>query len=374
MRVCAAILAAGRGTRFGGDKIMQPLAGKPVWRWSYEAFLNHPAVSSVVLVSSAENLSLLKEQAPEAFAVVVGGNTRQESSRIALDAAGDAEILLVHDAARPLISHAVIDAVIEAIARIGAAAPGVPVSDTIKRVSAPAVETLVREGLYAMQTPQGARTELLHRAHKLADKPFTDEMGLIESAGLPTEVVPGDVDNLKITTPSDLARARSILGSGETRNGLGYDVHRFSEDPSRVLYLGGVAFPGHAALDGHSDADALLHAVVDALLGAAALGDIGQHFPPSDDRWKGEPSLTFLRYAGELLARDGWSVVNVDASVIAESPKIMKRALEIREAISGALGIEVARVSVKATTNEGLGSIGRGEGIAAFATATIKRN
>jgi 2-C-methyl-D-erythritol 4-phosphate cytidylyltransferase/2-C-methyl-D-erythritol 2,4-cyclodiphosphate synthase len=186
-------------------------------------------------------------------------------------------------------------------------------------------------------------------------------------------LVPGEPGNFKITTPEDFLRAQGALGMSETRSGFGYDIHPFSEDAERALWLGGVHFPGHPGLEGHSDADVLLHAVTDSLLGAAALGDIGQHFPNTDPQWRGKASSHFLRHAATLLQAEGWSVVNIDATVVAESPKVMKRASEIRMAIADAVGCDAARVSVKATTNERLGSIGRSEGIAAFATATIRR-
>ena len=219
-----------------------------------------------------------------------------------------------------------------------------------------------------MQTPQAAHTDLLRRAHEAATTDVTDDMALLEAIGVHPTLVHGDPQNMKITTPADLLRLPS-----ETRTGMGYDVHSFSTDPSRVLMLGGVAFPDHPALEGHSDADALLHAAVDALLGAAAMGDIGVHFPPSDEQWRGRASLHFLGHAAALLREGGWSVVNVDMTVIAESPKVMKRSAEVRETVASALGIEMDRVSLKATTNERMGFVGRGEGIAALAIATIRR-
>jgi 2-C-methyl-D-erythritol 4-phosphate cytidylyltransferase/2-C-methyl-D-erythritol 2,4-cyclodiphosphate synthase len=212
---------------------------------------------------------------------------------------------------------------------------------------------------------------MLRRAHTNASAHLTDEMALVEALGVDPLIVPGESTNFKITNPEDLARARAIAGSGEMRTGMGYDIHPFSDDPSRTLFLGGVPFSDHPALAGHSDADVILHAATDALLGAAGMGDIGQHFPNTDPRWHGEPSLTFLRHAVSLLAAAGWRVVNLDMTAVAESPKIMKQADRIRQVVSEAMGVEPSRVSIKATTNERLGSIGRGEGIAAFAVATI---
>ena len=193
-------------------------------------------------------------------------------------------------------------------------------------------------------------------------------MALLEIAGIRPVAVQGDLENVKITTVKDL-KGR---GQWETRTGHGYDIHRFSTDPARELWLGGVKFEG-IGLEGHSDADVVIHAIVDALMGAAGLGDIGEHFPNTDSRWKDEPSATFLKETAQMLSRSGWEVVNIDVSVLAERPKLSPRREEVRSVVAGILGIDVARVGIKATTNEGLGAIGRGEGVAAFAVATIKR-
>ena len=334
MGVTAVILAAGRGERFGSDKVLARLGGKPVWRWSFETLLSHPAVSSVGIVASETNINSIRPLAPEAAFVVTGGATRQESSRIAAEAAAG-DILLIHDAARPFVSHGLIDGVLAAI----------------------------NQG--------SARRADLLTAHSQNQGDFTDELGLLDSAGFSVQLTPGDPQNFKITTSDDLAKARGIVGFVETRTGLGYDIHAFSHDANRPMMLGGVRFEV-TGLEGHSDADVLLHAATDALLGAASLGDIGVHFPNTDPRWKGEPSLTFLRHAASLVREAGWEIVNLDVAVIAEQPKIMKKSLEIRQNMADALAVEVGRVSVKATTNERLGSLGREEGIAAFATATIR--
>jgi 2-C-methyl-D-erythritol 4-phosphate cytidylyltransferase/2-C-methyl-D-erythritol 2,4-cyclodiphosphate synthase len=259
--------------------------------------------------------------------------------------------------------------VIEAIGRCGAAAPAVPIADTLRIESGGAYELIDRSKTVAMQSPQGALRERLLNAHSAASQIHTDEIALV---GQPFELVPGDPGNFKITTAADLERARAMVGSMETRTGIGYDIHPFSTDASRPLMLGGVRFEDAPGLEGHSDADVVIHAAVDALLGAAGLGDIGQHFPNTDPRWRGEPSLTFLRHAAAELLRSGWSVVNLDITMIAEKPKVMPRSGEVRGCLATALGIEVGRVSFKATTNEGLGSLGRGEGIAAHAVATIR--
>ena len=362
--VVGVILCAGSGVRFGGDKLALEIQGKPVWRWSYDAYAFHPAIDRTILVGSPSNLAALRE----AGEAILGGETRQASVRAALAAAGDAELIVLHDGARPFVSRELISSVVEAARREGAAAAAVPVTDTVKSLDEGRLTTLDRSRLWAMQTPQAVRTDLLRRAHEAATADATDDLALLEAIGVGAVLVPGDPLNMKITTPADLLRLPS-----ETRTGMGYDVHSFSDDPSRVLMLGGVAFPDHPALDGHSDADALLHAATDALLGAASLGDIGVHFPPSDERWRGRESIHFLRHAASLLEREGWTVVNLDMTVIAESPKVMKRSQEVRETVAAALGIEADRVSLKATTNERMGFVGRGEGIAALAIATIRR-
>lgn len=370
MRVFAVILAAGSGERFGSDKVLADLSGRPVWKWSYDLFLQSSEIAGVGLVCSAANIEAIRPLAPEAAFVVPGGANRQESSRIGVAHCEGADAVAIHDAARPFVTQEVLARVIRAVEDSGAGAASVPVVDTLReRDSGVVVE---RDRLVAMQTPQAARRDWLLDAHERATELYTDDVALLSAAGRRPTLVEGDPANFKITTQYDLQRARRQTMS-ETRTGIGYDVHRFSSDASRHLFLGGVHFPEGPALEGHSDADAVLHAVVDALLGAAALGDIGQHFPPSDPRWKGEPSVTFLKHAADLLSEGGWSVVNVDVAILAEKPRVMPRALEMRRRMAEVLGVSEDRVSVKATTNEGLGAIGRGEGIAAMATATIAR-
>ena len=371
MSVVAAILAAGRGERFGGDKLSWILRGRPVWQWSYDSLRNHPLIDAVGFVSNAEGAAQLSCEAMTPAFIVEGGATRLESSRAALDAMpAGTEVVVIHDAARPFVSDRVIEDVVRAASRSGAAAPALPIVDTVRRRQDDRYEIVERTGLFAMQTPQAIRIDLLRQGFERAGSGLSDDIALVEALGIVPELVDGDQDNIKITTPTDAERARRIAGMRETRTGIGYDVHQFSTDKSRKLVLGGIEFEG-AGLDGHSDADALLHAIVDALLGAAALGDIGTHFPPGEPEWKDRDSREFLRRTQDLLAASGWRILNVDATVIAESPKIMIRAAEIRHAISQDLRIPVDRVSIKATTNERLGFIGRGEGIAAMAIATI---
>jgi 2-C-methyl-D-erythritol 4-phosphate cytidylyltransferase/2-C-methyl-D-erythritol 2,4-cyclodiphosphate synthase len=369
LKVVAALLAAGSGSRFGADKLQLPLKGRPLWRHSYDTFLAHPGVAAVGIVCAADMIDTYRQSAPDAAFVAAGGLTRPESARVALaQMPADTEIALLHDAARPFVSAKIITDVIDAVSRAGAAAPGIPVADTIRELG---TGNLDRSRIVAMQTPQGAEHKLFVQAYNSnAIGELTDDLAVLEAAGITPEIVQGEQANFKVTTPEDLARALAHLGPPETRTGIGYDVHPFT-DRERPLMLGGVHFPEGPALDGHSDADVLLHAITDALLGAASLGDIGQHFPNTDAEWKDKPSLIFLQQAGNLLKNAGWRMLNIDATVIAEFPKVMKRSEEIRSTVAAALQIEASRVSVKATTNERLGSIGRGEGIAAFAVATI---
>ncbi len=351
----------------GFDKVNLVVRGKPLWRYSFDTFLAHADVEAVGLVSHAVY------ECREAAFVVPGGANRTESSRAGLDAVPTwAEVILVHDAARPLVSPQVISRVIEGVRQSGAASPVIPIVDTIKQVNHEQIKTLLRSELVATQTPQGALRQHLEAAHRMNKGTVTDDMVMIESLGIKPTLVEGEERNFKVTTMDDLIKFGAILGQPETRTGFGYDIHRFSDDPTRPLMLGGVHFPDHPALMGHSDADVVIHAVVDSLLGAAALGDIGVHFPNSDPRWKNCPSLNFLVTTGGMLAAE-WEIVNIDIAVIAETPKIMARSSEILIAISGALKLETGRVSIKATTNELLGAIGRSEGIAAFATATIRQ-
>jgi 2-C-methyl-D-erythritol 4-phosphate cytidylyltransferase/2-C-methyl-D-erythritol 2,4-cyclodiphosphate synthase len=365
MRVAVAILAGGSSTRLGLDKTLEDLGGKPVWRWSYDTYRCHPEVSHVFVVVSVGNAKQIEDFRAQ---VVPGGNTREQSARNALAAIEGFDALLFHDAARPFVDHATISRTLAGIREKGASAACVPVKDTIRKIGGCALD---RSRLIAMQTPQGALCPLLRQAFENSDGTATDDIALLERIGIECQFVAGSEANFKITTMEDLQAARARLPQKHPRVGSGYDVHAFSEDPTRTLMLGGVAFEGTRALDGHSDADVLLHAITDALLGAAALGDIGQHFPNADAQWKGAASLHFLEAARDMLSSLGWTIVNIDATIIAEEPKIMKRASEIRASIAGGAGIEVDQVSIKATTNEKLGFIGRSEGIAAIATAMI---
>ncbi len=371
MTVAAVVVAAGTSTRFGEDKLAWKLAGREVWRWSVGTFLAHPAVRDVVLVTSGDLLGTAAQVEPGITAVVAGGESRQGSVAYGLKAlASDVEWVLIHDAARPLVRPALVDRVLEAAKTAGAAYPALPVADTLRRTDGEIVD---RTGLLAVQTPQCGRREDFLRAHGAATGIATDDVALLAEIGILAASVPGDPSALKLTHPADREVVESFLVPGETRTGLGYDIHAFSTDPERPMMLGGIEFDSRPGLDGHSDADALIHAVVDALLGAASLGDIGEHFPNTDSDWKNRPSSYFLREAARMLADRGWDIVNIDCSVVAERPKIMVRKHEIIAALAAATEIDPGRVSVKATTNERLGAVGRGEGVAAFAVAQIRR-
>ncbi|MCW5941542.1 MAG: 2-C-methyl-D-erythritol 4-phosphate cytidylyltransferase [Fimbriimonadaceae bacterium] len=377
--VYAVLVAAGRGERFGGDKLWLDLDGAPLWRHAYRAFRDNARIAGVGIVVAPERVGRFRSEAPDADFVVPGGETRQESARRGVTACPDeAEIVLIHDAARPFVTPALIERVIAGVVERGAAAPGLPITDTVKRLGEEGIETLDRTRLRTVQTPQGALRGLLVRAFGAADRSFTDELSMLEAFGANPVLVEGDPDNLKITHPGDADLARALLSPRtnrpmETRTGLGYDVHAFSADPDRPLWLGGVLFEGHAGLEGHSDADVLLHAIADAILGAAGKDDIGVHFPNSDPKWAGCASKTFLEVSKDLVEEEGWRMVNIDATVIAETPRLGSKRDDMRLTIAQTLGLPSDRVNVKATTNERLGTIGRGEGIAAFAVATLVR-
>jgi 2-C-methyl-D-erythritol 4-phosphate cytidylyltransferase/2-C-methyl-D-erythritol 2,4-cyclodiphosphate synthase len=391
MKVGVVVPAAGRGTRFGNaeNKIWAKIGPKTILEWTLAAFEQHPQVAAIVLVGALEDMPRLRETVRrfrKVCSVEEGGATRQESVGNGVRALPQAcDIALVHDAARPAVSQTLISRVIEETARFGSAIPGYPISDTIKRVDSQqwVVENVAREGLWVVQTPQGARTaDLLLAYERLGSRvaQATDEAGVLQAAGFTVRMVEGEEQNIKVTMPGDLQRAAQILeptfrepppAPPETRTGLGYDVHPFQE--GRPLWLGGVPIPHTRGLAGHSDADVLLHAVCDALLGAAGMGDIGVLFPDTDNRHKDRPSLEFVQEVRRRLAEAGWRVVHVDVSLLAEEPRIGPFRDRMREAISRSLEIAPDRVNLKATTSEKMGFIGRREGIACWAVATITK-
>jgi 2-C-methyl-D-erythritol 4-phosphate cytidylyltransferase/2-C-methyl-D-erythritol 2,4-cyclodiphosphate synthase len=384
--VVAIIAAGGSGRRMGKEinKVFLPLAGTPVLARSAASLAACPEVDSLVVViaagEEAEAADLLAGQnLAKPWQVVTGGSERQYSVANALAAVeAAADIILVHDGARPLIEPATVSAAIAAAREHGAAGVAVPVKDTIKQVAdGLIVATPDRAGLWAMQTPQVFTAALLRRAYAAAAREgwlATDDAALVERLGAKVAIVPGCYRNLKITTPEDLAVAAALLGrEAETmqRIGMGYDVHRLVA--GRKLILGGVDIPFEKGLEGHSDADVLLHAIKDALLGAAALGDIGRHFPDSDDTYKGASSLKLLAAVRDIVAAAGWRPYNIDAVVIAEKPKLAPHIAAMNANIAEVLGLAVGQVNVKATTTEGLGFTGRREGIAAQAVASLVR-
>jgi 2-C-methyl-D-erythritol 4-phosphate cytidylyltransferase/2-C-methyl-D-erythritol 2,4-cyclodiphosphate synthase len=406
-RVATVVVAAGRGQRLAApDKVLMPLAGQPMLAWSLVAIADTPQIGSVVVVAGDHTIADIEAMVQtrgfhKVTAIVPGGERRQDSVSAGLAALpAQTEVVLIHDGARPLADADLFRRCVEAAAATGAAIAAMPVADTLKRVTDTErviSGTVDRSGLWAAQTPQAFRLDVLRRAFAVnAGADVTDEALLCEAAGTPVRVVPSSSANLKVTHPEDVAVADALLrarirdsegdpgratrtapqespplpdSSPPFRTGIGYDIHRFA--PGRRLVLGGVEISHDLGLDGHSDADVLLHAIADAILGAAALGDIGQHFPPGDDRFRDADSQDLLRQSVQLARHAGWAPANVDATVLAEAPRIGRHVPLMRERIAACLGLAPDAVGVKATTNETLGAIGRQEGIAALAVATL---
>lgn len=390
MNVWAVIVAAGRGHRVGADarapKQYREVGGMTIIARAMRPFLDHPQISGVVVVIHADDEELFEAATRELSGlvpvrIVHGGKTRQESSCIGLECIADkgAEFVLIHDAARPFIDRATVDRVIEAL-QDGAEAvlPAVAVSDTLKRIDddQTVTDTVSRDGLFAAQTPQGFVFDTVLEAHRKAvvarQARFTDDCAVMEWAGHAVKLSRGSRTNTKITTLEDLHMAEDMLNARrlpDIRTGNGYDVHRLVDGDG--VWLCGIKIDHDKRLDGHSDADVALHALTDALLATCGAGDIGDHFPPSDPQWKGAASSIFLQKAVEIVAEHGGTVLNADVSLIAEAPKIGPHRQAMRESLARLIGITVDRCSVKATTNEKLGFIGRDEGIAAIATASV---
>ena len=381
-RCIVLVLAGGVGARVGGDLPKQylVLAGKPVLRHTIDAFRSHPGIDSIQVVIGVDDGDLYASAVAglQLPAPVHGGATRQASGRAGLEhlaATGPPDRVLIHDAARPFIDHALIDRVLAALEDAPGAVPALPVADTLKRGdgSPPmVVETVERNGLWHAQTPQGFRFADILEAHRAADGcGLTDDAAVAGHAGLRVALVRGSEDNFKITTREDFTRAGRRAGSKEmiTRTGTGFDVHAAGEGDHVMLC--GCPIPHERGLVGHSDADVALHAITDALLGAIAAGDIGSHFPPSDKRWRNAPSRTFLEHAAALARQNGGQIVNIDVTIICENPKIDPHRDAMRHAVADILSIGVDRISVKATTTERLGFLGRGEAIAAQASASV---
>jgi len=395
VQVTAIIAAGGRGRRFGGalPKQLLSLSGRPILQRSVDAFVRHERISEIVVALPPDLAAApppYLQACPKPIALVEGGERRQDSVARALSrVSANADVVVIHDAVRPLVSGALITRTIDAAIAHGAAIAALPATDTVKRGNHDRVivGTMPRAEVFLAQTPQAFRTSVLRGALSVGESSSeaTDEAALVERAGHPVHLVDGDPRNVKITTADDLELAEHLLNVGRVprrgsdvaasgpaatlRIGNGYDLHRLV--PGRRLILGGVAIPFEKGLEGHSDADAVCHAVTDAILGAAGAGDIGRHFPDSDPRWKDADSLALLASAIEVVAAAGYAVVNIDIVVIAQRPKIVPYIEAMQANLARATGITAGQVSVKGKTNEGVGSIGTGEAIAVHAVALI---
>jgi 2-C-methyl-D-erythritol 4-phosphate cytidylyltransferase/2-C-methyl-D-erythritol 2,4-cyclodiphosphate synthase len=370
------IVAAGQGLRAGpgAPKAWRDLGGRPILRWSVEALLAAGAREAIVVLA-ADRLAAAGEalQGLDGWRAVAGGDTRSASVAAGLAALGapDEAVVLVHDAARPFVAGRHVEALLAALEAADGAAPALPVADTLKRRDGGLVSTVDRDGLWRVQTPQAFRLGALRRAYAAGDAEATDDLALIERAGGRIALAAGDPMLFKLTWPEDFAMAEHLAGAARiTRIGQGLDAHRWG--PGEAVWLCGVRIPHTHGLVGHSDADAGLHALTDAVLGAVGLGDIGQHFPPSDPRWKGASSDRFLAHAARLVTERGGRIVNVDVTLVCERPKVGPHREAMRARLAEILGLPLDRVSVKATTTEGMGFTGREEGLLAQAVATVE--
>lgn len=379
--IAVVIVAAGKGERARSPVPKQyvPLLGRPMLRWTAETFAKHPSIGLVQIVigsgDEGQYSAAIGDLAVQP--ALAGGPTRQHSVMHGLEALAHhrPDFVLIHDAARPLVPRAVIDGVIAAL-RDGAQAvlPALPVADTLRRIDGAGKLTGVpRDGLLRAQTPQGFAFDKILKAHRDHKQlALTDDIALAELAGLEIAIVPGDESNLKVTSPEDFRLAEQLLLTrlGDARTGFGYDAHRFADGDH--VWLCGVKVAHDRGLEGHSDADAGLHALTDAILGAIGAGDIGVHFPPTDERWRGAPSWKFLDHAAALVHGRGGAVTHCDVTIVCERPKIGPHRDAMRMRIAQILRLEPSRVSVKATTTEGMGFEGRREGLSAQAVATVR--
>jgi 2-C-methyl-D-erythritol 4-phosphate cytidylyltransferase / 2-C-methyl-D-erythritol 2,4-cyclodiphosphate synthase len=379
-RAAALIVAAGRGSRFGGEVPKQylPLGGAAVLHRAVATFVRHPRIADVLVAIRPEDCDRFARAVAglRVLPPVTGGPTRQDSVRLGLEALSvhRPRLVLIHDGARPFAGAALIDRVLDGLAEAPAAIPALALRDTLKRATNGLVRATVdRSELWRAQTPQGFRFDAILAAHRaVTGRELTDDSAVAEAAGLSPLLVAGSEDNLKVTTAEDLVAAERLLAirRGDVRVGQGVDAHAFG--PGDRIMICGIEIPHTAGLVGHSDADVGLHALTDAVLGAIGAGDIGMHFPPGDPRWRGAASDQFLRHAAELVrARDG-IVAMADVTIICERPKIGPYRRAMAERIAAILGIDPGRVSVKATTTDRLGFTGRGEGVAAQAVATVR--
>jgi 2-C-methyl-D-erythritol 4-phosphate cytidylyltransferase/2-C-methyl-D-erythritol 2,4-cyclodiphosphate synthase len=379
MTFSAIIVAAGSGSRAGAGPAKQwrEVAGKPVARWSVEAF-RAAGAQSIVLVVPAGDRAVAGEifRDMKDLIIVAGGAERTDSVAAGLAAVGaaKADIVMIHDAARPFLTSAHVTVLIRALQQAEGAILALPMTDTLKRAEADgSITTPPRDGLWRAQTPQAFRYQALVEAYAVwpHDHPPTDEAVVIEAAGGQVRLTHGDPRLMKLTYPEDFDMAEALAGGARiTRMGQGIDAHRFG--PGDTVWLCGVPIAHTHGLIGHSDADAGLHALTDAILGAIGEGDIGDHFPPTDPRWKGAPSHVFLTHAVELVRQAGGRIVNVDVTLVCERPKIKPHRQAMRERLAELLNLPLGRVSVKATTTEGMGYTGREEGLLAQAVATVE--
>jgi 2-C-methyl-D-erythritol 4-phosphate cytidylyltransferase/2-C-methyl-D-erythritol 2,4-cyclodiphosphate synthase len=376
----ALIVSAGRGRRIGGDvpKQYRELAGVPILRRTLNAVLNHPSVDAarVVIHPDDEDLYHTATVGLDILPPVFGGAERQDSVRLGLESLADLspKLVLIHDSVRPFADPTVFDRVIDAISTTNGVIPAVPVADTLKRAEKNRItDTVDRADLWRAQTPQGFPFAKILAAHRSAKgQTLTDDAMVAEAAGLAVNIVPGAEANVKITTEEDLMRAEQSLGttSGETRIGIGYDVHKFTDGDHVTIC--GVDIPHSHSLEGHSDADVGLHAMTDAILGAVGAGDIGTYFPPNDPQWKGAASDIFLRHAVEKVRDMGGALQNLDITIICEAPKIVPNREAMTKRVAEITGLSSDRINIKGKTTEKLGFTGRREGIAAEAVASVR--
>jgi 2-C-methyl-D-erythritol 4-phosphate cytidylyltransferase / 2-C-methyl-D-erythritol 2,4-cyclodiphosphate synthase len=372
MTTAAIIVAAGRGNRAGGDtpKQWQMLSNQTVASRTVAAFVAHPRIDALFIVMHADDIAAGYAN-DIAATQVAGADTRTGSVLAGLHAAQEYDTVLIHDAARPLVSAQIIDDVLDALQTYQAAAPAVPVTDALWiGENCKVTGTQSRDNLWRAQTPQGFDRAALLEAHAAYDGEAADDVTIARAAGIVVAITNGHEDNLKITGPDDFARAaQQLRGDMDIRLGNGFDVHRFKDGDH--VWLCGVKVPHDKALSGHSDADVGMHAVTDAIYGALGMGDIGQHFPPSDPQWKGAESHIFLTHACALAREHGFTISNIDCTLICEFPKIGPHTAAMKAAMAQIMDLSLDRVSVKATTSEKLGFTGRGEGIASIATAAL---
>jgi len=380
MTVAAIVVAAGKGVRAGGSvpKQFAPLCGKPMFEHSVSALSSHPDLTDIIVVIGEGQEDRVRRKPAESVNYVnfvTGGAERRDSVRAGLEALAGKGVtrVLIHDAARPFLPAAVIDALLAALDHAPGAVPALPVADTLARGEAILGDNVPRAGLNRIQTPQAFHFDAILAAHRAwpADEEATDDAQMLRRMGQDVALVPGDPMLEKITHPADFAAAEARHAATMiARSATGFDVHRF--EVGQELWLGGVLIPHDKGLSGHSDADVALHAITDALLGTIGAGDIGMHFPPSDARWRGAASAQFLEHAAGLVREQGGVIDFVDLTLICEAPKIGPHREAIRASIAAILSLPVSRVSLKATTTERLGFTGRGEGMAAQAIATVR--